>query len=143
MIYCANALCGWVCKANSQTLLMPTGRCQYILHPHDRPLFGMVWRGLYFVDCTLPFGLHSARLIFSGVAEALEWVAQSKGAQCLFLFVGPPGTDGCARDLRAFLQSCDELSVVRGFPQNRGACHRPHGVRHRDRLWLDGNAPAC
>ena len=88
------------------------------VHPHDRPLLGMVWRGRYFVDCTLPFRLHSAPLIFSAVAEALEWVARSKGAQRLFhyiddfIFVGPPSTDGCVGDLRAFLQSCDELGVV-------------------------------
>ena len=58
---------------------------QVPVHPHDRLLLGMVWRGRYFVDCTLPFGLRSAPLIFSAVAEALEWVARSKGAQCLFL----------------------------------------------------------
>ena len=88
------------------------------VHPHDRPLLGMVWRGRYFVDCTLPFGLRSDPLIFSAVAEALEWVARLKGAQCLFHyiddfnFVGPPSTDGCVGDLRAFLRSCDELGVV-------------------------------
>ena len=68
---------------------------QVPVHPHNRLLLGMVWRGRYFVDCTLPFGLRSAPLIFSAVAEALEWVARSKGAQCLFhyiddfIFVGP------------------------------------------------------
>ena len=99
---------------------------QVLVHPHDRPLLGMVRRGRYFVDCTLPFGLHSAPLIFSAVAEALEWVARSKGAQCLFhyidefIFVGPPSTDGCVGDLRAFLQSCDELGVVVASHQTKG-----------------------
>ena len=55
-----------------------------------------------------------------------------------FIFVGPPSTDGCARDLRAFLQSCDELGVVMAPHKPRGLSH---GVRHRDTLWLDGNAP--
>ena len=36
------------------------------------------------------------------------------------IFVGPPNTDGCARDLRAFLQSCDELGVVVASHQTEG-----------------------
>ena len=32
------------------------------VHPSDRYLLGMKWRGQYDVDLTLPFGLRSARL---------------------------------------------------------------------------------
>ena len=84
------------------------------VHPHDRPLLGMVWRGQYLVDCHLPFGLRSAPLIFSAVAEALEWVARSRGAQCIFHYIDDHfcRPDGCNRDLREFLQLCNELGVV-------------------------------
>ena len=34
------------------------------IHPDDRPLLGMKWRGQYFVDLVLPFGLCSAPFIF-------------------------------------------------------------------------------
>ena len=61
------------------------------------------------------------------VAEALEWVARSKGAQCLFhyiddfIFVGPQSTDGCVRDLWAILQSCNELCVAVAPHKTEGA----------------------
>ena len=35
------------------------------IHPDDRPLLGMQWRGQYFVDLVLPFGLHSVPFIFT------------------------------------------------------------------------------
>ena len=35
------------------------------IHPDDRPLLGMQWRGTYFVDLILPFGLRSAPFIFT------------------------------------------------------------------------------
>ena len=42
------------------------------VHPQDRPLLGMEWRGDVFVDPMLPFGLRSAPKIFNAVADALE-----------------------------------------------------------------------
>ncbi len=35
------------------------------VHPDDRRLLGMEWRGTTFVDRTLPFGLRSAPLLFT------------------------------------------------------------------------------
>ena len=43
------------------------------VHPEDRRLLGMHWRGDYLVDAMLPFGLRSAPIIFTAVADALEW----------------------------------------------------------------------
>ena len=34
------------------------------VHPSDRFLLGLKWRQSYYVDLTLPFGLHSAPLHF-------------------------------------------------------------------------------
>ena len=44
------------------------------VHPLDRYLFGMKWRNRYCVDLTLPFGLHSAPLIFYAIADMVEWI---------------------------------------------------------------------
>jgi len=38
----------------------------------------MSWEGQVFVDTTLPFGLRSAPIIFSAVADALLWIMQKK-----------------------------------------------------------------
>ena len=40
-----------------------------LIHPED--LLGMRWDGRIFVDKTLPFGLRSAPMIFSALADAL------------------------------------------------------------------------
>ena len=42
------------------------------VHPQDWELLGMQWRGLYFFDRVLPFGLRSTPLIFNILSDALE-----------------------------------------------------------------------
>ena len=42
------------------------------VHPGDRELLGMSWKGQTFIDTVLPFGLRSARKIFTAVADALQ-----------------------------------------------------------------------
>ena len=42
---------------------------QIPVHPDDRPLLGMRWGGQFYVDAVLPFGLRSAPLIFTAVAD--------------------------------------------------------------------------
>ena len=49
------------------------------VHPGDRPLLGMQWKGEIFFDTRLPFGLRSAPKIFSVVADALQWSFQRGG----------------------------------------------------------------
>ena len=44
------------------------------IHPDDRPLLAMGWNNKIFVDKYLPFGLRSAPIIFSAVADALQWI---------------------------------------------------------------------
>jgi len=44
------------------------------VHPSDRYLLGMKWRNHYYVDLTLPFGLHSAPFIFNAIADMVEWI---------------------------------------------------------------------
>ena len=42
------------------------------IHPNDRPLLGMQWRGKYFVDMVLPFRLRSAPFIFTSFANLVH-----------------------------------------------------------------------
>ena len=87
------------------------------VHPEDRTLLGMSWAGRTFVDCQLPFGLRSAPLLFSAVADALEWIVRRRGISfCLhylddFLTVGPAQSEVCSSNLQLLSQSCRELGV--------------------------------
>jgi len=47
--------------------------------PSDRRLLGLAWENQTYVDKVLPFGLRSAPIIFSAVADALLWIMQRKG----------------------------------------------------------------
>ena len=49
------------------------------IHPEDQPLLGVCWKDSVYIDCALPFGLRSAPKIFSAVADAVQWILQSKG----------------------------------------------------------------
>lgn len=44
--------------------------------PDDRFLLGMQWRGNFFFDLALPFGLRSAPYIFTAIADLLEWTVK-------------------------------------------------------------------
>ena len=93
---------------------------QVPVHPEDRSLLAMCLRGQVFVDSRLPFGLRSAPMIFSAVADALEWVASQRtvnGTRIFhyiddFVVVGPPRSDTCASSLLAVTQTCDNLGVL-------------------------------
>jgi len=48
------------------------------VHPEDRYLLGMKWRGQFYVDLALPFGLRLAPYIFNVVADMVEWILINK-----------------------------------------------------------------
>lgn len=87
------------------------------VHPDDHHLLGMQWEGQLFVDTVLPFGLRSAPKIFNAVADALEWIAHSRGAEHIahylddFVVVGAPATNECRRSLDILMSACRELGV--------------------------------
>ena len=87
------------------------------VHPEDRPLLSMAWQGDTFVDKTLPFGLRSAALIFSALADALAWMMKRKGIQWLehyiddFITIGPPGTSECASNVAIMHAECAEVGL--------------------------------
>ena len=86
----------------------------------------MRWHGNLFADCSLPFGLRSAPLIFSAVADALEWIVRSRGVTSIFhcidnfIVVGPPESEVCELSLRTLTQTCDILGVPIAHEKTEG-----------------------
>ena len=87
------------------------------VHPEDRPLLGMKWKGSVWMDTTLPFGLRSAPIIFNVVADCLQWMfrrhSQGDVIHYLddFLFVGAPSSEECGRSLHQAIGLCQRLGV--------------------------------
>lgn len=48
------------------------------IHSDDKHLLGVQWEGKIYIDAALPFGLRSAPLIFTTLADALEWILQQR-----------------------------------------------------------------
>ena len=46
------------------------------VNPEDQMLLGMQRGGRTFLDTWLPFGLRSAPIIFTALADALEWIVR-------------------------------------------------------------------
>jgi len=88
------------------------------VHPQDRVLLGMHWKGETYVDAALPFELRSAPKIFSALADALAWIIHANGFPNVlhylddFLLLGQPGTQRCTEALVRTLALCGELGVL-------------------------------
>ena len=98
------------------------------VHPAERYLLGMKWRGQQYVDLALPFGLRSAPYIFNAVAEAVEWILvySYKVSDLLhylddFISASPPDSPQCAQNLSTSLAVCKRL----GLPLHPGKCVGP------------------
>ena len=88
------------------------------IHPDDRPLLGMQWRGQYFVDLVLPFGLRSAPFIFTAIADLVEWilvlnydVTFLRHSLDDFLTLGPPSSPVCHNNLQTCVRLCKQLGL--------------------------------
>ena len=70
-----------------------------------------------YVDAALPFGLGSALLIFTTLADGLQWVLQQPGTSFIahylddFITLGPPGTSQCTDNQRIKYETCTKLGV--------------------------------
>ena len=89
------------------------------VHPDDRFLLGMRWRGQFYTDLLLPFGLHSAPFIFNSVANMVEWTLLHKHrlSDLLhylddFITTRPPQSSQCAYNLNTAISVRHRL----GFP---------------------------
>lgn len=84
----------------------------------NRFLMGMIWRGKYFVDLALPFGLRSAPYIFNSVADMVEWILLnthhlSDLMHYLddFITAGPPDSAQCSLKLHTSISVCKKLGL--------------------------------
>ena len=47
----------------------------------------MTWKGLVYVDITLPFGLCSTSKIFTAIADAAEWIVRQQGVEFILYYL--------------------------------------------------------
>ena len=96
------------------------------IHPSDRLLLGMVWKGELYIDKVLPFGLHSAPLLFTTLADAIEWIIRQRGVDPIFHYVdnfivlGRPASSQCSMAMATTEQVCVELGVPTEPEKNEG-----------------------
>lgn len=88
------------------------------VRPEDWELLGMYWKGRFYFDTCLPFGLRSAPYLFNQYADALAWILHNNyGIRWLihylddYFLAGPAGSSDCATHLQSFLQTCSQLGV--------------------------------
>ena len=91
--------------------------CLVPVHPDDRHILGLEWRGRHYIDGMLPFGLRSAPKIFTAVTDTLESIIRRRGVRYVdhylddFIVLGPKGTPVCSQVLDMVLQACADLGV--------------------------------
>lgn len=96
------------------------------VHPSDRGLLGMQWEGRVFLDKVLPFGLRSAPLLFSAVADALAWMMQQRGVGWLdhyiddFVTAGAPNSDECQQNVSIMKAVCEETGIPIALDKDEG-----------------------
>lgn len=88
------------------------------VHPEDWELLGMSWKGRYYFDKALPFGLRSAPYLFNQLSDALEWLVRHHLSipsiiHILddFFIVQPAPSSLCATALCRVLTLFEELSI--------------------------------
>lgn len=87
------------------------------VHPADRHLLAMSWKGALYIDTCLPFGLRSAPRLFNIAADLLEWILKDRGVSFVihylddFLTVGTPGSTACSRNLEIIREVCKSLGI--------------------------------
>ena len=86
--------------------------------PEDKHLLGLQWNGQIYVDQVLPFGLCSALIIFSAIADALLWIMQNKGVSWgihyidNFLTAGAPGSQECQQNTLIMQSVCEKAGLL-------------------------------
>ena len=87
------------------------------VRPDEQHLLGMKWKGSFFFDRVLPFGLRTAPYIFNCLADALEWIARQHGIQHIrhylddLFLASPPGSPYCERQLHILTSLCSHLGI--------------------------------
>ena len=84
------------------------------VHPDDRYLLGVKWEDQF---CMLPFGLRSAPVIYTAVADAFEMILKAKGIEDIDNYVddvitfGPPQSSTCQQNLTTILEESAKLGI--------------------------------
>ena len=87
------------------------------VHPADRHLLAMSWKGSLYIDMCLPFGLRSAPRLFNTLADLLAWILKDRGVTFIlhylddFLTMGPPGSADCEHNLQLIKEICHFLGI--------------------------------
>ena len=85
--------------------------------PNDRRLLGLQWQSQVYIDKVLPFGLRSAPLIFSAVADALLWIMERRGVSWAihyvddFFTIGRSFSDECQRNMDIMHDTCIQAGL--------------------------------
>lgn len=90
--------------------------------PDDWNLLSLHWKGKFYMDTCLPFGLRSARHLFNHFAEAIIWILLSNYAVEGLHYLddlepacrptGPSGQHHCQNCAQALLALCSNLGVL-------------------------------
>ena len=87
------------------------------VHPADRHLLAMCWKGDLFIDTCLPFGLRSAPKLFNILADLLSWILERNGISPLihylddFLTMGQVDSAACHNHLTTIKEVCLDLGI--------------------------------
>ena len=82
--------------------------------PCDRRLLGLEWQPQ---EKVLPFGLRSAPIIFSAVADTLLWIMTRRGVSWAihyvddFLTIGRPNSDECQHNMDLMHEVCQQAGL--------------------------------
>ena len=87
------------------------------VRPEDWELLGIYWKGRYYVDKRLPFGLRSSPALFNSEADAFEWILRHKYGITDILhylddyFLVRGSRAECAESLQNFHAAADFLGI--------------------------------
>ena len=87
------------------------------IHPANRPLLAIQWKNGIYADTMLPFKLHSAPVIFTSIANGLQWIARQKGVELIernlgdFILMGGLHDGSCQQGLDTLTSTCANLGA--------------------------------
>ena len=87
------------------------------IHPDCHHLLGFTWQQQFYYDKCLPMGCAQSCQIFERFSTAIQWILMKRGATAVshilddFIFVGPPDSPRCQRDLDSFFTLSNQLSI--------------------------------
>ena len=97
------------------------------VYSEEQLLLGIRWQGEVYIDSRLPFGLRSAPIIFTALADALEWIVKQQEARMLhyylddFITIGSPDLPVCRFNIQKLCDTCAELGLLVATEKTVGA----------------------